>query len=217
MKIRHISEVDLSTYLDDAADDPLAIAQHLAVCSECAHRYSTLRDLAETLHALPDPEVRPEFLTRIMAHVRETEMVPERPYWLEWLYTAHKQKLGLIAAGGCLIVALAVIIWATPQQPSQTFKPQNVALTAPVGPEETMDPAYAASEMLQGEAATEEAADMDPLSDVEIILALSKADWFETSDDTMENRMDTNAEFSEEFNVEAEDIVYDFLQEGSVS
>lgn len=213
MNSRHISQVELSAYLDNAAEEPLAIARHLAECSECAHQYHTLRDLSGALHDLPAPEVRPEFLSRVMAHVRETEMEPAPSQWFKWLYITHKQKLGLIAAGGCLVAALAVVFWATPQQ---TTQPPNASNTAMIAPMET-DSESAMAEMPMHEAASEVVEDTSPVSVDEIVLALSNADWFETPEGAMESRMDSNAESSEEYNAEVEEIIFDFLQEGSMS
>lgn len=72
---------ELSAYLDGEAKDPERIRRLLAEDPEAAARHAQLAKLSEHLRALPEPEVRPEFLTRVMAHVREQEMAPRRPAW----------------------------------------------------------------------------------------------------------------------------------------
>ena len=72
---RHVHN-ELSAFLDGEARYPERIAAHLAECETCARAYRDLAALSETLRALPEPEIRPEFATRVMAHVREA--VPGR-------------------------------------------------------------------------------------------------------------------------------------------
>jgi hypothetical protein len=71
----HVIE-ELSAYIDGEAKDPQRIARHLQHCEACARRHMELLRLAAHVQALSPPEVRPEFLTRVMAHVAEQEYAP---------------------------------------------------------------------------------------------------------------------------------------------
>lgn len=76
MNDRHVMD-ELSAFIDGDVRDPERIARHLQTCEICAHRHLQLMKLSAHLRAVPQPEVPPEFLTRVMAHV--TEIGPVRP------------------------------------------------------------------------------------------------------------------------------------------
>jgi anti-sigma factor RsiW len=60
----HISDEDLSLYLDDALDDRAAetrIAQHLEQCGECRERLADLQTITTLLARLPEPALPRSF------------------------------------------------------------------------------------------------------------------------------------------------------------
>jgi len=73
----HVTD-ELSAYIDGEAKDPARIARHLQFCERCARRHMELLKLSAHVQALPGPETRPDFLTRVMARVAEHEAVPPR-------------------------------------------------------------------------------------------------------------------------------------------
>ena len=217
MKERHVTENELSAYLDDAAEDPLAIAQHLAACKDCARHYHALRDLSDSLHALPEPAIPPEFLTRVMAHVRETDIVPARISWTHWAYRFHQQKVGLAAAGICLMIALSIVFWATPSETGKSPISPSKNLNTPIQAKEMPQPPPHQPVIARNEPQAEEALDTAPLSEEEIILALCSTDWPDTGNDLEDTHGDPETDYSENDNSVAEEIVFDILQEGSMS
>lgn len=89
---------ELSAYLDGEARDPDRIQRLLQEDPEAAVRHAQMAKLSQHLKALPEPEVRPEFLTRVMAHVREQEVTPRRPVWIQFgLPVAAFAMLALVA------------------------------------------------------------------------------------------------------------------------
>lgn len=98
--MKHLSQRELSAYLDGEARHPERIASHLAACTACEGAYQHLVRMSAALRNLPEPEVRPEFATRVMAHVREVKPMPRRlvPRWL---------PLGLAAIAIAAIVGSA--------------------------------------------------------------------------------------------------------------
>ncbi len=69
---------ELSAFLDGEAREPERIARHLQTCEDCARHHIQLRKLSAHVQAMPLPEVRPEFLTRVMAHAAEMGPVRAR-------------------------------------------------------------------------------------------------------------------------------------------
>lgn len=98
MKDHHVIE-ELSAYIDGEARDPEGIARHLRSCESCARRHMELLKLSSHLRTLPEPEVHPAFLTRVMATVEEQAQAPAR----RW---APILRLGSAAALVVLAVAL---------------------------------------------------------------------------------------------------------------
>jgi anti-sigma factor RsiW len=101
MKNRHVTH-ELSAYLDGEARHGERIARHLEQCDECAAHYHELVMLSSQLKALPAPEVRPEFATRVMAHVRDTAPAAE-PGLQRWLVSAAAVSLVLVFAAAWLV------------------------------------------------------------------------------------------------------------------
>lgn len=80
MSKEHVIE-ELSAYIDGEAKDPARIARHLQFCESCARHHMELLKLSANVRALPAPETRPEFVTRVMAHVAETGVSSGRLPW----------------------------------------------------------------------------------------------------------------------------------------
>ena len=74
---RHVYR-ELSAYIDGEARSSERIAAHLDRCDACQREYTELLKLSASMKGLPYPDVRPEFTTRVMAHVRETAITPKR-------------------------------------------------------------------------------------------------------------------------------------------
>lgn len=77
----HIAE-EISAYLDGEVepDGRARIEAHLRACPECVQRYQELRAVTSQVRSLRAPEVRPEFVTRVLARVREEAEQP-MPWW----------------------------------------------------------------------------------------------------------------------------------------
>ncbi len=96
---RHVHQL-LSAYVDGEAQRPDRIAAHLSACEECARHHRELLALSQRMQALPFPEVRPEFTTRVIAHVRDADPVPRR---------AARRWLSVSLAGASIAAVLAIV------------------------------------------------------------------------------------------------------------
>lgn len=72
MKPEHFEE-ELSAYLDGESKNPDQMKRLIQKDPKVAKRFMEMQKLSTHLQELPGPVVRPEFLTRVMAHVREQE------------------------------------------------------------------------------------------------------------------------------------------------
>lgn len=102
---RHVTN-QLSAYIDGEARHPERIAAHLDRCEACEREYQELLTLSASMKALPRPDVRPEFATRVMAHVRETTRRPARVAQ-PWL------SIGLALAVIALILGAGWLVQST--------------------------------------------------------------------------------------------------------
>ncbi len=118
MSDKHVLDA-LSAYIDGEAAHPDRIERHLRRCPECARRHMELLKLSSHLGAMNVPEVPPEFLTRVMAHAREAEMLPARRFWLP-------ASPGWVAALALIVVGLALLYGARPNgsTPATTSREQ---------------------------------------------------------------------------------------------
>jgi hypothetical protein len=121
MSKRHVLE-ELSAYIDGEARHPKRIERHLSQCPDCARRHMELLKLSSHLGAMKDPEVAPAFLTRVLAHAREEEMLTVRGAWLTGM-AQWGAALALIVAG----LALLYGVWPDGGQ-STTALPVQVAV-----------------------------------------------------------------------------------------
>jgi hypothetical protein len=107
MKGDHVLE-ELSAYIDGEARDAARIARHLQTCEQCARRHIELLKISTHLHALPLPEAQPEFVTRVMAHVRDLRIDPQRKGWGFMLPT------WAVAAVAVLLLCFDAYLWFAP-------------------------------------------------------------------------------------------------------
>jgi len=112
----HVIE-ELSAYIDGEAKDPARIARHLQFCESCARHHMQLLKLSANLRALPPPETRPEFITRVMAHVAETGVRHGRFSWGVAVPALVFAAAILLAAG---------LAWRN-QTPEATSSPNRIA------------------------------------------------------------------------------------------
>jgi len=112
----HVIE-ELSAYIDGEAKDPARIARHLQFCESCARHHMQLLKLSANVRALPPPETRPEFVTRVMAHVAEAGVRPGRFSWGVAVPAVVFAAAILLAAG---------LAWRN-RTPETTPSPQPIA------------------------------------------------------------------------------------------
>lgn len=103
MSGEHVKE-ELSAYIDGEAPDPERIARHLQTCEACARHHLQLLRLSSNVRALPRPEVRPEFVTRVMAHIEENQVSARRRRWVFGMPQAALAALVLVVAGAGLYI-----------------------------------------------------------------------------------------------------------------
>jgi anti-sigma factor RsiW len=96
---RHV-EKELSAYLDGECRRPARVEAHLRECAPCSARLEELRGLSRAVKALPRAEVRPEFVTRVIARADESR---ERAGGLGRLRYA-------LFAAACVFVATAAFV-----------------------------------------------------------------------------------------------------------
>jgi anti-sigma factor RsiW len=94
----HCSIEELSAYVDGESKQPGRVAEHLARCPECTQRRRELVALSTRLRSLPEPDVNPAFVTRVLARASETSQEPK----VRWLWTWPRIAL---AGGMAAIVA----------------------------------------------------------------------------------------------------------------
>lgn len=175
MAERHLTNEELSAYIDGEARRAEAVAAHIAACAECRRRSEELARLSIRLKALTPPDVHPAFLTRVVATAAETRPLPRRDWaaLLPW-------------ASAALVVALALGAWAVFRGDEEPPAP-GVA-QAPAWPGREVD-AEAMSEYLAARvAAYPQVLDDDvlpwsngvePQDTTDAMLAeLAQADWF---------------------------------------
>ncbi|MBI4557420.1 MAG: hypothetical protein HY706_07550 [Candidatus Hydrogenedentes bacterium] len=114
----HITNEELSAYLDGQAAEAKSIERHLAECSDCAQRHGAYARMSASLHTLRGPEVHPAFATRVLATIRERDAA--QPAW--WL----RFRLPLVAAAATLVVVLALPLFFS----STVVAPPDNTLTA---------------------------------------------------------------------------------------
>jgi hypothetical protein len=94
---------ELSAYLDGEAEDPQAVRRLIEEDPDAARLYSEMKRLSTRLGALPEPKVPAQFLTRVMADVRD-EDAPRRFH--AWRFTATVAGMAAMAA-----IVLSVVLY----------------------------------------------------------------------------------------------------------
>jgi len=120
---KHVVE-ELSSYIDGEAKRPERIARHLQHCEQCARRHMELLRLSEHLRALPGPAARPEFVTRVLAEVREQQAAPRLWPWT-WAVPATACAAALLLMASLILYSVStpevapvgVTVAATPAVP----------------------------------------------------------------------------------------------------
>lgn len=207
----HVTE-ELSAYLDGETDAKATarIETHLRECAACAQRHQELDSVALQVRRLRGPEARPEFVTRVLARVRE-ESVPTASWWERLLAALPAPRGRMLAAAGfaCAVGVLGIAVYNA-AQPLQVSVPVQAPMAAVQGD------AYAAAELLDelitggmdSEVLAEyaEAEDSAPLDDSGVMdpateevidmefLAMLDAGWEQADDDGYATFDDLSAE-----------------------
>lgn len=78
----HIETEELSAYLDGESGTIALIEAHLQKCDTCSTRMVSMQSLAQSIQALPEPDVHVAFATRVRATIEErgneTTAIPVR-------------------------------------------------------------------------------------------------------------------------------------------
>lgn len=107
MKRAQLDE-ELSAYLDGESVHPEKIEHLIKTNVQVAQRYLELQQLSKQVQSLPEPEVRPEFLTRVMAHVREQEEERQPAGMFSMVHWSRWVAAGFMAT---LMVSVALGTW----------------------------------------------------------------------------------------------------------
>ncbi len=126
--------------IDDLLDNELAPAErqsalaHLRTCPDCAGEYLLARDLRDAMLDLPQPELPPALLGRVLA---EAERLP--PPWRERMhrwFAASWLPLALPAMGTAALAGVAAWFWFA--SPAPIPAPPQIAVENPVTSQELM-------------------------------------------------------------------------------
>lgn len=97
--MRHVDK-ELSAYLDNECRRPERIEAHLRECARCTARLDDLRTLSTALRTLRRPDVRPEFVTRVIAEAREDKAGGAR---FRWAWPAATAAFCVLVAGAAVV------------------------------------------------------------------------------------------------------------------
>jgi hypothetical protein len=97
---------ELSAHIDGLAEDPVALDEAMRRDPDLARRYEQMLAISRRLNALPAPDVHPAFVTRVMAHVAETQPARRAPWW-RW------------AAVGCAATLIAFVAGISAWRPGE--------------------------------------------------------------------------------------------------
>lgn len=198
---------ELSALLDGEAEDAKRIEAHLRSCTACAAHYRELMALTTQVRKLRAPDPRPEFVTRVLAQVREDEQrnLLSFPWW-RWLSATPRVALAGGALAAAVFAAVLGYAWLPASQPAVVPVVAQAPVASPasdVGPESAgvvgdlvnagVDVTTLAEEYVpEGEAELEESAqelaDTDQVIEREFLAMLedgweSDADAYETVED----------------------------------
>jgi len=170
---RHYSIEELSTYIDGEAEEPEQVAEHLRSCASCARLHEELLNLSGHVRALPSVEVRPEFLTRVMANAGAARGRQRSGFGLA--------GLRLALAAGLAVLALVAAVLYTARGPMRTPAPAESALrqTGDTGLAQGLAKVQA-TETGETFEDTGGQGSFDGASVDEMIAGLSETEWFGT-------------------------------------
>ena len=209
----HYSVEELSTYIDGEAEDPEQVAEHLRSCVLCGHLHEELSTLSRHVQALPSVEVRPEFLTRVMANVGTA-----RGRQRSWFAFAGAR---FAFAGSVAVLALAAAVLYTARGPMRTPAPDEPALrqTGATGPAQGL----AEVQVAETGGAFEDPGsqgNFDGASTDEMIAGLSETEWFGTLAADWEAEDDLDAvlnSMGEDEEADFRDLLREYAEEGRVT
>jgi hypothetical protein len=95
----HLTDEQLNEYLDNETNEREPIESHLAVCADCAARFSALQTLFSELDSLPELTLSTNLAARFMTHPSRLAQLPR---WLT--LTAILQA----------VIALIILVVAAP-------------------------------------------------------------------------------------------------------
>ena len=166
---KHPALDELSAHVDGHARDPEHLMRHLAACPACARRHQELAALSRHIKDIPLPEVRPEFLTRVMAGVRERDEVL-RPWWRPWPVPVLAAALVVLLAASAFLVQQALP--ARPEKGPVAEEKRGLLarqeyVKPAAGPAESWDAGF-----------TSEMDSSEDLTPGDMLGALADSDWF---------------------------------------
>ncbi len=162
---------ELSAYLDGEASDARGVEELVRREPALARRSEDYTRLGALLRSLPEPDVHPAFVTRVVAHAVEAGPAPAWRWWQV-----------LVPAFSCVVIALvALSVWqaqptTNPQLASQApSQPENITLRkdwtdeeSVVGAMETLIDQGVVLEVYAGEDGVEVASEVETETTVEI-------------------------------------------------
>jgi hypothetical protein len=203
----HLVVEQLSEFLDGEASHPEAIAEHLEACPECAERLEAMRHLAGQVKSLPAPEVRPEFVTRVVARVAGLHETA-RPWWTRFVLPMAS------------MVALALVVGIAYYMNMITARPSpDMAQLPPAGGADTGTAEVAWVDMLQGSDALDADED-DTVPAEDLLAALSEHAWFDSFAGAWDEEEDLDAlidSLDEEETQTFKDLVREYGMEDAIS
>jgi len=120
---------ELSAMIDGEAGDPAALSAQIQRDPALAQQLAQLQAVVAEVRQLPGPALRPEFVTRVMAQVREVDLEGARAPrgWAAWFSLPR-----LAAAGGLCAAALVLaVVWRGAEVPDARSTAQPVIAAVP--------------------------------------------------------------------------------------
>ena len=130
--IRHVTQADLSAYMDGEARRPERIERHLAQCAACQAHLAAFGAVSAHVKALRSPSVHPSFAANVVGRIREAQPARSASHapWRSYIAPAMAVAMVMLIAG--------VLAFNTPRpgdQPaetiSQTASTSNASSTEP--------------------------------------------------------------------------------------
>lgn len=119
--------VEMSAYLDGECVDPAELAARLEGDPALALELAQLQAMLGEVRQLPGPALRPEFVTRVLAQVREELPDARAPWWSAWFSLPRLATVG----GLCAASLVLGIAWRGAMAPAPRIDPVEDVATAP--------------------------------------------------------------------------------------